>query len=631
MSNAEFIDYCQTLRKSYGPVRRVLLLQTPQILLDVFNREIALKRGYYIFPPTGPQCLYEAAKDRDIEFRILDLNYEILKDVHEDPNFSPSDWPLILERTLEEFKPQIVGVSCIFDVGINPMLTALRLIRSRGESIVIGGGVIATYEWSQLIGNDLCHFVAIGEGENKFNAILDHLTEENLGTTLVSGIYFMADGDIRQTDGPPDAVSFKGDMTASYDLVPIETYFRYGSLNPFSRMKHVETSPFAAIQLARGCRAACTFCAVRDFMGRGVRARSTDDVLAEMAYLIDKKGVRHFEWLDDDLLFYKTEVQNILRGIIDRGWNITWSANNGLIATSLDDETIRLMRDSGCIGFKIGIETGNPAMLRKVKKPAKHEKFLSVSKLMESAPEIFVGGNFIVGLPDETFGQMMDSLHFALLVDLDWAAFTVCQVIRGASAFNEAGEYFEEQMKSEGKKLANFIPTRSSGKGMIENAFETPGQPTVFSLPADCVPTAEQVKEIWFACNLIVNYVHNKNLRPDGRPEKFVAWVETAQRAYPANPYMSLFLALAHVLLGNLDIATEQLSKATINSHDDYWQSKFTAYGISSLINEFPRSPNAVYTALSEIYDRLLALLPNGEANWLMLLHDAGGNNDTPC
>ena len=170
--------------------------------------------------------------------------------------------------------------------------------------------------------------------------------------------------------GPHDDVVIQGDVSDSYSLVPIADYCRYGSLNPFSRKVDGPPVPFAAVQFARGCRAECTFCAVRDFMGKGVRMRTVGDVIAEMEFLYEQHGVRHFEWLDDDLLFDRREAKELFRQIIAKGWDIHWSANNGLIAASVDDELMELIRDSGCVGFKIGIETGNTEMLRKVKSRA---------------------------------------------------------------------------------------------------------------------------------------------------------------------------------------------------------------------------------------------------------------------
>ena len=116
--NSAMDAYCALLRETHPVNNRVLLIQIPQVILGSFNREIALKRGYYAFPPTGLQYLYEAIKHRGLDVRILDLNYELLKQVFEDPDFDPNDWPILLEDEMEDFDPSIVCVSCLFDMGI---------------------------------------------------------------------------------------------------------------------------------------------------------------------------------------------------------------------------------------------------------------------------------------------------------------------------------------------------------------------------------------------------------------------------------------------------------------------------------------------------------------------------------
>ena len=44
---------------------------------------------------------------------------------------------------------------------------------------------------------------------------------------------------------------------------------------------------------------------------------------------------------------------------------ITWDASNGVIAASVTDEIMSAARDSGCIGLVIGMESGNPEILKK--------------------------------------------------------------------------------------------------------------------------------------------------------------------------------------------------------------------------------------------------------------------------
>lgn len=602
-ANAPLHAYCGDLKARYAPRRTVLFVQIPQFILKAFNRDVALTRGYYAFPPTGLQCLYEALKTRDLDFHILDLNVELLRRVHADPAFDHNDWLSIFDEHVAALDPYIVGISCMFDAGIKPLIQILSRLRERDRAVVITGGVIATYEWQNLLTHDLCHFVVEGEGENKLNFLFDHLTTEDRGSVPTPGIHFKRGGEVQESTGRPDIVTVQGSLIESYKFVDVERYVDVGSLNPFSRMAGVSHTPYGAVLMNRGCRAECTFCAVRDFMGRAVRGRSVEEVIEEMAFLVEQRGVRHFEWLDDDLLYDRKEAQRLFQLMIDRRWGVTWSANNGLIASSVDDRTMQLMRDSGCVGFKIGIETGNAEMLRKVKKPGTLDNFRKFSKLLDIYPEVFVGGNFIVGFPDETFAQMMDSFRFYLEMNLDWAAFTICRIIRGASAFSDFDDYFEAQWSSQGELIKNFIPSRDSSDGHLSNRSDVVKGLQVFDLDPALVPDEDQVKEIWFTFNLVGNYINNKNLRPGGRVSKFLSWVEMAQTAYPTNPYMSLFLALACVIDGQLDRAAGHYDRAQVNCQGEYWEERFSAFGLAPLLRERPMDKARVFTLLEVLRD----------------------------
>lgn len=595
VENSHLQEYCQILKSYYDFNKNILLIQIPQFILNSFSPDIAKKRGYYAFPPTGLQYLYEALKQRDLKVRILDLNFLILKKVSEE-SFDHTRWLSIVEEYLQYYEPFIVGVSCMYDTSIKQFIQILEFLKEYNHSVVITGGVFPTYEWERLLDRELCHFVIRGEGEDKINYLFDYLTHQNQHHSPTAGIFFKFYDKIQGSVGHQYPVHLMGDLIASYDVVPIEEYHRFGALNPFSRMADLNDSPYAALQMNRGCRAACTFCSVRDFMGKKVRTRPLNDIIREMQFLIEVKGIRHFEWLDDDLLYSKQQFQELLKTIIKKNWRITWSANNGIIAAALDADTLSLMRDSGCIGFKIGVETGNEELLRKVRKPGTIKSFRQVSNLLGSIPEIFVGANFMLGLPGETFGQMMDSFRFSLDLDFDWSSFTLCQMIRGATAFSEFEDYFDSQMNSRGEIVHNFIPSRLTTNGRMTTDSNIHHGLDVFQLNPSSVPTTQQTREIWFTFNLVGNYFNNKNLMPGGRVEKFIAWVEMALCSYPYNPYMSLFLALAYVIAENKTKSALYYQKTVENCKNIYWRKRFQQFGLMKILNNFPsRKKEAVY------------------------------------
>jgi len=602
-----FTDYCLALKKRYRPSRRVLFLQIPQTPTAEFDREVALNRGYYAYPPTGLQYLAEAIRERNVEIRIVDLNLQRLKHTIQDSSFNPDNWLELLNPHLEQFAPSIVGVSCMYDSGIASLLKTLEFLRDYGRAIVIAGGVISSYENKSLLSAGLCHFVVQGEGEYRINYLLDNLTEENKNTPATLGIYYKDEA--TETLGTSNPVQLVSDLIESHKSLAIEEYSKFGSLNPFSRIAAAAGSAYATIQMNRGCRGSCTFCSVRDFMGKGVRHRDIDLVLREMQYLVQDRGIRHFEWLDDDLLYYKDEFVRLFECIIEKQWDITWSANNGLIASSIDAQLMELMRESGCMGFKVGVESGNAEVLKRTRKPATIRAFRRLSRLLEDYPEIFVGGNFMLGFPGETFAQMLDTFRLCLELKFDWAVFSVCQAIRGASAFSEFQDYFSEQMDTAGTQVRNFMPARETGDGTISNAEPVKRNMDIFSLDPGAGASPAQIREIWFTFNLLANYIFNKNLQPSSVPDKFIPWVEMAMMAYPYNPYMSLFLSIAYSLIGQAERSQEYLKHCTTHCGSPYWHDRFSAWGLDSLVHEMRNSGRQIAHVLAQTRSNLSAAL----------------------
>ncbi|MBI4232671.1 B12-binding domain-containing radical SAM protein, partial [Candidatus Peregrinibacteria bacterium] len=411
--NTKLSEFAKILREKYPINNRVLFIQSPQFLFESLNIEVIKNRGYYAYPPAGLQHLAKALSGRGLYIRILDLNYQFLKRVIYDDSFKYQNWLDMLNDCLNEYRPSIVGVTAISvyaDVfkPTFPLTSILNRLRERDDCIVIAGGSTATNETENYLKNDYCHFIVEGEGENKINFLFDYLFNCEQIHKSTPGIYFKYNEQVEHTNGEKDVVALQGNLIDTYKLIPIEDYHKVGCSNPFSRMAG-QDKPFTGIQLHRGCRANCEFCDVTKFMGMGLRQYPVKDVLDDILYLVEERGIRHFEILDDDFLgtpSFKEGITELLKGMANlrQQYGITWSAGNGLIAASLNVEILCLMRDSGCVGFRIGIESGNAEMQKKMKKPASLPLLRKTGKILQKFPEIFVAGNYIIGFfGTETF------------------------------------------------------------------------------------------------------------------------------------------------------------------------------------------------------------------------------------
>lgn len=601
--NLKLVQYAAELQRRFAPQKKILLIQAPQFLFESINLDVIRNRGCYAYPPTGLQWLAKSLEGRGLDIEILDMNFLLLDRIIQDTSFDYRKWLNLLDDQLAIRSPAIIGVSCLsvyadlLHTG-HPLTKMLRHLMQKKKHIVMAGGPTATNGLFDYLNNRFCHFIIDGEGENKINYLFDILFDENRGHRPVPGIYFNFNNKVEQTVGVRENVDLAGNLVATYPAIPVEAYHRVGSLNPYSRMAG-QDKIYGTFQLLRGCRYNCKFCGVRAFMGKGLRVYPLGPLLEEIRYLVIKRGVRHFEVLDDDFLAAPQEAMQLLAGLSDlrRQYTITWSANNGMVAASLTDELLTLMLHSGCLGFKIGIESANPFMLRKMRKPGSLKTFQRAGRLLEKYPELNIGGNYIIGLfGEETFGQMLDTFAFSGALNFDWSTFAVFQ-------FTSRPNSKTENLKAENTgRATDFIPAKDMRSREVAEDKELSLGQDVFRLPKDYVPTRAEMSNIWLAFNLVANYINNKNLKHGGRPNKFVDWVKAVQVAYPTNPYMHLFVALGCVLLGKTEEAESHRKRCrSIVDLSPYWRTRFQQFRLDDLMASFPRSAGDVYAQLGDL------------------------------
>lgn len=94
--------------------------------------------------------------------------------------------------------------------------------------------------------------------------------------------------------------------------------------------------------------------------------------------------------------------------MIRKGYGFRW--NSYLRADHADAECVALMRDSGCEGVFLGVESGSDRILQAMNKTSRRRHYLEIMPRLKEAG-ILVHANLIVGFPGETeeeFGATMD-------------------------------------------------------------------------------------------------------------------------------------------------------------------------------------------------------------------------------
>jgi len=505
------------------PIKELVLIAPMQVPESVFDLAVAQKAGYFNYPPVGLLYIASVANQADpnIKIKLIDLNFEMLQNANKD-NFSYDFWKERLANAVRESASPYVGISCMFDVNKDVFVQISQFIgKAFPEVPVLAGGVQATYDYEELLGEHGFDMIFCKESETQFFNFIQNVNKADRSREP-RGTAFSYEGRIyvigTHEENPP--VEF--DIRDSYSLIPIENYYRYGGLAVFSRYNGKD-KPFATVLSNRGCRAYCTFCTVRDFNGKGIRARSVESVIDELKFLREK-GIRQIDWLDDDFLWDRERTLLLLKRMTEEVPDLEWISNNGLIAAAINEEIMEWMVRSGMKALKVGIESGNDAMLKKILKPTSKRKLMMASELFNKYPQVFYSGNYILGFPNESFGEMMDSYNFARKLDWDWSSFYICQPLVGTamySIFQDMGENRDDNKALNPGRLAQrgeMGVSFDKGTGQVLRGRE------IFDLPLETVPSREQLNEIWFTFNLLANFLDNKNYRTYGHVEKLIKW-----------------------------------------------------------------------------------------------------------
>lgn len=174
---------------------------------------------------------------------------------------------------------------------------------------------------------------------------------------------------------------------------------------------------YVPVQAGLGCGFRCTFC---DFCGlRPVKARTPESIVEEISTIPPLDGVRHVYFTDDNLFPNRKRVSEICNALIESGLSVRW---RGLVRIAVvDDEAADLMARSGALEVFLGIESGDPDQLARMRKQITPEEIISgVGHLARHG--ISTKSSFIVGFPGETEKTLQNTVDLLNAYPVDGSA-----------------------------------------------------------------------------------------------------------------------------------------------------------------------------------------------------------------
>ena len=317
-----------------------------------------------------------------------------------------------LDQTVNWVKkedPDIIGFSVLLSAAKEAPKIAERVKAENPNITVVFGSHHATFNAERILEKyPFVDIVVRGEGEHTSLEIARCL-EKQRELDKVKGVTFRKNGMIVSNPDRPlnkdvDALPFP-----DRDLAGVQYKSAIFGVKINSRK-------FTTMLSSRGCPFNCSFCGIRKFTRRAWRPRSVENVMAELEYL-QSEGYEQILFADDNFTLDAKRVSKLCRSIKKEGMDIEWFCDSRVDHISYD--MFRDMVDAGCRCLFFGIESANQRILdyyRKGITPEQSEK--AVRKARKADIDVIVG-SFIVGAPDETRREVVNTLQFANKLDID--------------------------------------------------------------------------------------------------------------------------------------------------------------------------------------------------------------------
>jgi anaerobic magnesium-protoporphyrin IX monomethyl ester cyclase len=294
-----------------------------------------------------------------------------------------------LRRKLEAGNVRTVAITTTLYVSAPPIQQIVAFVRECAPDvpIVIGGPYVANQAKMvgqedlsailEYLGGDI--YVVGREGERTLAQLLAAI-DEGASLSRVPNLAYRDGQGFAFTREDVESNPLEDNM-ADYSI------FGAGAFNEFVTTRTAKSCPFS-----------CAFCGFPQRAGKYTYL-DVEHVRCELDHLAQIPSVSTITFIDDTFNVPRARFREVLRMMIDRGydfkWNCFYRSDHG------DPETIRLMREAGCEGVFLGIESGSDEMLGRMNKSARRADYLEALEVFNEVG-ISSYASLIIGFPGET-------------------------------------------------------------------------------------------------------------------------------------------------------------------------------------------------------------------------------------
>ena len=344
------------------------------------NRELA--RNNYM-PPLGLLSIASMLKMHGYNVEIIDLSVK---------NCRTED----INEIIESIRPILIGFS-VYTENVDATFNMCRYFKRRYPDIpIVLGGPHPTLGPEYCMRKRYVDFISRGDGEQSALELLEAIrTDQRLIRFKdINGLIYLDQNGQYQYGGERRNLE-------NLDLLPVIN-------RDFIPEAYESITP--TVYSSRGCPGRCIYCAAPSMSGGKYRIRDIENVFLE-TMLVTKRcgGSREIFYIDDTFTVFRDRVERFIELCENSSTKIIWRCESRVDALFKSSDLLEGMKRAGCQRIQFGIESGNQAVLDKIRKNMKlSEAREIVDKTIQCG--IPVAASFMFGHYCDTVETMNDTL-----------------------------------------------------------------------------------------------------------------------------------------------------------------------------------------------------------------------------
>jgi anaerobic magnesium-protoporphyrin IX monomethyl ester cyclase len=394
---------------------------------------IVLTHGYFIsedakeqaimrpYAPLGILCLSAWLEQHDFEHEVFDSTFSSLQ----------AQQDFLLKTT-----PKVLGIYTNLMTKLN-VIRIINFVKQepllQHTKIILGGPEVRNHAPAFL--QQGADFIVLGEGEESFRELCEHILFQKHKVSDIAGIIYR--------DGNETVIkNAEREKIKNLDILPFPNRKKINLQQYFDAWKSRHGISSASVSTMRGCPYTCKWCS-RAVYGLSYRRRSAAQVAEELQHIQKHYDVDSVWFVDDVFTISHKWLETFTDEINKR--NITLRYECITRADRMNEEVIKLLKQSGCFRVWIGAESGSQKIIDLMDRRVDVEEVRSMI-IMAKKYGIEAGTFIMVGYPGETEEDIKETLHHLKTSDPDYFTITVAYPIKGTPLYEEVEDRFIEQL-----------------------------------------------------------------------------------------------------------------------------------------------------------------------------------------